>query len=131
MKADKKIEVTCLPEEKAWQLFEEHVGKDLVDIHPNIRDLAQEVAKECGGLPLALITIGRSVANKTTYEEWKYAGDVLRRSSATSISPDMGEECTVLSKPLRRSNIAKFKVERHNMADFGSKSEVFTGIELR
>ncbi|EOY26515.1 Cc-nbs-lrr resistance protein, putative [Theobroma cacao] len=92
MRADKKIEVTCLPEEKAWQLFEEHVGKDLFDSHPNIRDLAQEVAKECGGLPLALITIGRSMACKTTSEEWKYAIDVLRRSSATSISPDMGKE---------------------------------------
>ncbi|WRX27697.1 Leucine-rich repeat - like 10 [Theobroma cacao] len=98
MKADKKIEVTCLPEEKAWQLFEEHVGKDLFDSHPNIRDLAQEVAKECGGLPLALITIGRSMAYKTTYEEWKYAGDVLRRSSATSISPDIGEEVYPLLK---------------------------------
>ncbi|WRX26486.1 Leucine-rich repeat - like 10, partial [Theobroma cacao] len=89
MRADKKIEVTCLPEEKAWQLFEEHVGKDLFDSHPNIRDLAQEVAKECGGLPLALITIGRAMACKTTYEEWKYAIEVLRRSSATSIFQGM------------------------------------------
>ncbi|WRX26489.1 Leucine-rich repeat - like 10 [Theobroma cacao] len=98
MRADKKIEVTCLPEEKAWQLFEEHVGKDLFDSHPNIRDLAQEVAKECGGLPLALITIGRAMACKTTYEEWKYAIEVLRRSSATSIFQGMGEEVYPLLK---------------------------------
>ncbi|EOY20515.1 Uncharacterized protein TCM_046152 [Theobroma cacao] len=64
--------------------------------HPNIRDLAQEVAKECGGLPLALVTIGCAMACKTTCEEWKYAIEVLRRSSATSIFQGMGEEiaCT-------------------------------------
>ncbi|XP_017985283.1 PREDICTED: probable disease resistance protein At5g63020 [Theobroma cacao] len=98
MRADKKIEVTCLPEEKAWQLFEEHVGKDPFDSLPNIRDLAQEVAKECGGLPLALITIGRAMAYKTTYEEWKYAIEVLRRSSATSIFQGMGEKVYPLLK---------------------------------
>lgn len=45
MKVDEKIKVQCLPEEKGWELF------------PRIRELGHEVVKECGGLPLALVTI--------------------------------------------------------------------------
>ncbi|XWS20397.1 hypothetical protein CRYUN_Cryun31cG0097700 [Craigia yunnanensis] len=97
MRAHKKIEVTCLPEEKAWKLFEEHVGKDILDSHPTIRELAQEVAKECGGLPLALITIGRAMACKKTPEEWEYAIEVLKRS-ANFVFPNMGEEVYPLLK---------------------------------
>ncbi|TYI05419.1 hypothetical protein ES332_A10G087300v1 [Gossypium tomentosum] len=89
MRAHKKIEVQCLTEEQAWELFE-HVGNDILDGHPNIRDLAHEVARECGGLPLALITIGRAMACKRTPEEWEYAIQVLKRS-ANSVFPDMDE----------------------------------------
>ncbi|TYJ13929.1 hypothetical protein E1A91_A10G083400v1, partial [Gossypium mustelinum] len=90
MRAHKKIEVQCLTEEQAWELFEQHVGNDILDGHPNIRDLAHEVARECGGLPLALITIGRAMACKRTPEEWEYAIQVLKRS-ANSVFPDMDE----------------------------------------
>ncbi|XVF74779.1 hypothetical protein PTKIN_Ptkin13bG0139100 [Pterospermum kingtungense] len=91
MKVDDKIEVQCLPEEKAWELFQENVGEETLDSNPCIRRLAREVAKECGGLPLALITIAQALAFKKTVEEWKYAVDVLKRSSI-SVFPDMGEE---------------------------------------
>ncbi|XP_022734638.1 probable disease resistance protein At5g63020 [Durio zibethinus] len=97
MRAHKKIQVQCLPEEYAWELFEEHVGKDVFDSHPNIRGLAQEVAKECGGLPLALITIGRAMACKNTPEEWKYTIEVLKKS-ADFVFPNMGEEVYPLLK---------------------------------
>ncbi|XP_022735032.1 probable disease resistance protein At1g12280 [Durio zibethinus] len=97
MRAHKKIQVQCLPEEEAWKLFEEHVGKDVFDSHPNIRGLAQEVAKECGGLPLALITIGRAMACKNKLEEWKYTIEVLKKS-ANFVFPNMGEEVYPLLK---------------------------------
>ncbi|XP_022734718.1 probable disease resistance protein At1g12280 [Durio zibethinus] len=97
MRAHEKIQVQCLPEEEAWKLFEEHVGKDVFDSHPNIRGLAQEVAKECGGLPLALITIGRAMACKNTPEEWKYTIEVLKKS-ANFVFPNMGEEVYPLLK---------------------------------
>ncbi|XP_022735336.1 probable disease resistance protein At5g63020 [Durio zibethinus] len=97
MRAHEKIQVQCLPEEEAWELFEEHVGKDVFDSHPNIRGLAQEVAKECGGLPLALITIGRAMACKNTPEEWKYTIEVLKKS-ANFVFPNMGEEVYPLLK---------------------------------
>ncbi|XWS19073.1 hypothetical protein CRYUN_Cryun32bG0099700 [Craigia yunnanensis] len=97
MEAHKKIEVQCLPEEKAWELFHEKVGEETLDSNPCIRELAHEVAKECGGLPLAVVTIARAMACKNTVEEWKYAIEVLRRSS-TSVFPDMGEEVYPLLK---------------------------------
>ncbi|XVF74705.1 hypothetical protein PTKIN_Ptkin13bG0132900 [Pterospermum kingtungense] len=92
-----KIEVQCLAEEKAWELFQEKVGAETLDSNTCIRELAYEVAKECQGLPLALVTIARAMAFKNTVEEWKYAIGVLRRSS-TSVFPDMGEKVYPLLK---------------------------------
>ncbi|XP_022724510.1 probable disease resistance protein At1g12280 isoform X2 [Durio zibethinus] len=97
MEAQKKIEVRCLPEEKAWELFQEKVGEETLDSNPCIRELAHELAKECGGLPLALVTIARAMACKNKVEEWKDAIEVCRRSSA-SVFPEMGEEVYPLLK---------------------------------
>ncbi|XVF11375.1 hypothetical protein REPUB_Repub08aG0022600 [Reevesia pubescens] len=71
MDANKIIPVQCLPEEKAWELFQERVGAQTLDSSPDICQLAHEVAKECQGLPLALITIARAMAFKKRVEDWK------------------------------------------------------------
>ncbi|XVF11405.1 hypothetical protein REPUB_Repub08aG0025000 [Reevesia pubescens] len=93
-----KIPVQCLPEEKAWELFQENVGgAQTLDSSPGIRQLAHEVSKECKGLPLALITIARAMVFKSTVEEWVYALEVLRRSSIF-VFQDMGEEVYPLLK---------------------------------
>ncbi|CAL9010483.1 unnamed protein product [Prunus brigantina] len=78
MDAQKKIKVGCLTWDKAWNLFQEKVGKETLLLHPDIPKLAEDVAKECGRLPLALITVGRVMACKKTPEEWKHAGQVLK-----------------------------------------------------
>ncbi|XVF11400.1 hypothetical protein REPUB_Repub08aG0024500 [Reevesia pubescens] len=97
MDANKIIPVQCLPEEKAWELFQEKVGAQTLDSSPDIRQLAHEVAKECQGLPLALITIARAMAFKKRVENWKYALEVLRRSSIYVLK-DMGEKVYPLLK---------------------------------
>ncbi|CAB4272785.1 unnamed protein product [Prunus armeniaca] len=79
MDAHKKIKVGCLTWDKAWNLFQEKVGKETLLLHPDIPKHAEIVAKECGGLPLALITVGRVMACKKTPQEWKHAVQVLRR----------------------------------------------------
>ncbi|XP_058003842.1 probable disease resistance protein At5g63020 [Hevea brasiliensis] len=86
MEAEKMIKVKPLDWEEAWALFQKKVG----DIDLEIVPLAQDVAKECRGLPIALITIGRAMASRITREEWKHALKVLR-SSATSL-PVMEDE---------------------------------------
>ncbi|XP_052300777.1 probable disease resistance protein At5g63020 isoform X21 [Citrus sinensis] len=82
MEADKKFQVACLSEEHAWELFRKKVGEETLESDHDIVELAQTVAKECGGLPLALITIGRAMAFKKTAEEWSHAIDVLRTSAS-------------------------------------------------
>ncbi|XP_052300763.1 probable disease resistance protein At5g63020 isoform X10 [Citrus sinensis] len=76
------VKVACLSEKQAWELFRENVGEETLESDHEIVELAQTVAKECGGLPLALITIGRAMAFKKTAEEWSHAIDVLRTSAS-------------------------------------------------
>ncbi|CAB4272783.1 unnamed protein product [Prunus armeniaca] len=78
MGAQKKINVECLTWDKAWNLFQEKVGKETLLLHPDIPKHAEDMAKECGRLPLALITVGKVMACKKTPEEWKHAGQVLK-----------------------------------------------------
>lgn len=82
MDAHVKIKVECLVSEKAWTLFEQKVGKEALLVHPDIPRRAEVVAKECGGLPLALITVGRAMACKKTPEEWDHAIQVLKKSAS-------------------------------------------------
>ncbi|MBA0754980.1 hypothetical protein Gogos_022306 [Gossypium gossypioides] len=63
---------------EAWELFQDNVGNETLNSHPNIQNLAKQVAERCGGLPLALITIGRATACKTIVGEWKYAIKMLK-----------------------------------------------------
>ncbi|KAB2095173.1 hypothetical protein ES319_A01G018400v1 [Gossypium barbadense] len=85
------IRVECLPSGEALKLFEEKVGSETLHMHPDIHKLAEAVAEECAGLPLALITIGRAMASKKTPQEWEYAIEVLRKSAA-SVLPGVGKE---------------------------------------
>ncbi|MBA0778672.1 hypothetical protein Gotri_006513 [Gossypium trilobum] len=94
MGAGKKIKVECLESKKAWELFQEKVGHETLNSHPDIPNLAKQVAERCGGLPLALITISRAMACKTTPGEWKYAIEMLKRSAL----PKMEEEVFPLLK---------------------------------
>ncbi|KAK3428108.1 hypothetical protein EUGRSUZ_F04224 [Eucalyptus grandis] len=64
MEADETCEVQCLMPEEALALFKKNVGKD--------------IAVECDGLPLALITVGRAMAGKDDPREWRHALTTLR-----------------------------------------------------
>uniref|UniRef100_F6HS91 Uncharacterized protein n=1 Tax=Vitis vinifera TaxID=29760 RepID=F6HS91_VITVI len=91
MEAEKNIKVECLAWQESWDLFQKKVGQDTLDSHAEIPMLAEIVAKECCGLPLALalVIIGRAMACKKTTEEWNYAIKVLQ--GAASIFPGMGD----------------------------------------
>ncbi|GAB4845275.1 hypothetical protein Ancab_038684 [Ancistrocladus abbreviatus] len=82
MDAQKKIKVDCLDHEKAWELFQRKVGEDVINCHPEIPGLAKIVMKECAGLPLALITIGRAMACKKTPQEWRHAITTLKKCAS-------------------------------------------------
>ena len=78
MEAQKSIKVECLTEVEAINLFNEKVGETTLNSHPDIPQLAEIAAKECKGLPLALVTIGRAMAGKNTPQEWERAIQVLK-----------------------------------------------------
>lgn len=78
MDVRRKLKIECLPWEPAWELFREKVGEHLMRANAEIRHHAQELAMKCGGLPLALITVGRAMASKHTAKEWKHAITVLK-----------------------------------------------------
>ncbi|WCJ44650.1 Disease resistance protein (CC-NBS-LRR class) family [Euphorbia peplus] len=80
MGAKRMINVKPLSPIDAWDLFREKVG----DIDPDNLLLSQQVASECCGLPIALVTIGRTMASRTSTEEWEHALGVLQRSSSNS-----------------------------------------------
>jgi disease resistance protein RPS2 len=50
--------VSVLKKDEAWYLFREMAG-EIID-RPDINPIARDVANECGGLPLAIVTVGRS-----------------------------------------------------------------------
>ncbi|KAG5254262.1 NBS resistance family protein [Salix suchowensis] len=96
MEAHKIVKVDCLEPEDAWDLFQKKVGDQTLCFHPGIPELARAVARECGGLPLALITIGRAMACKKTPQEWRHAIEVLKQSA--SKFSGMGDEVFPLLK---------------------------------
>jgi disease resistance protein RPS2 len=78
MLTDFDVKIDVLNDEEAWQLFCEKAGDVLND--EEIKPFAEAIAKECGGLPLAIIIVGASMRRKTRVELWDYALNELRRS---------------------------------------------------
>ena len=82
MKSQEIFKIEVLSGEEAWNLFREMAG-NCVDT-PNLRPIAKEVAKECGGLPVALVTVGRALENKSDFE-WSDALQQLKKSIPKNI----------------------------------------------
>ncbi|KAI3427708.1 NB-ARC domain-containing protein [Psidium guajava] len=89
MMTDVEVKVEVLTDEEAWELFKEHAG-EVADLQ-SIKPLAVTVCKECGKLPLALITVGSAMRRKTQVGLWEDAIDELRmsRPSIHGIEPNL------------------------------------------
>ncbi|WVZ56280.1 hypothetical protein U9M48_006834 [Paspalum notatum var. saurae] len=92
-----KIKVECLNQDDAWSLFQAHVGGDTIHSHIQIPALARQVAEECKGLPLALVTVGGAMSNKRTPEEWSDALDNLKASQPSG-TPGLDKSTQALVK---------------------------------
>ncbi|KAG2670585.1 hypothetical protein I3843_14G091800 [Carya illinoinensis] len=82
MKAQKIFSIKPLSEGETWNLFGEMAGNCIET--PNLHPIAKNVAKECGGLPVAIVTIGRALENKSE-EEWIAALEQLQKSIPKNI----------------------------------------------
>ncbi|XP_010433556.1 PREDICTED: disease resistance protein RPS2 isoform X2 [Camelina sativa] len=82
MGADCKLRVDFLEKQYAWELFCDKLGRKDILESPSIRRHAEIIVSKCGGLPLALITLGGAMAHRETEEEWIHASEVLTRFPA-------------------------------------------------
>ncbi|KAJ4899413.1 Disease resistance protein (NBS-LRR class) family [Raphanus sativus] len=78
IKTDIDFRVDCLCEEEAWQLFCKNAGE--VTRLDCVEPIAKEVSRECGGLPLAIITVGMAMRGKKMVELWEHAFEELKSS---------------------------------------------------
>ncbi|KAF3599999.1 hypothetical protein F2Q69_00037909 [Brassica cretica] len=76
MGAIEKIKVELLGNTDAWDLFKATARSS--ELSNEISDAAKEIAANCHGLPLALKVIGKTMASKTTLDEWSRALDTLK-----------------------------------------------------
>ncbi|KAJ7974159.1 Disease resistance protein [Quillaja saponaria] len=75
------FEVSVLSKNEAWELFKENAGNSVEN--PGISTTAKEIADECGGLPLAIVTVSKALGDKEQYE-WVNALGQLKNSSVSS-----------------------------------------------
>nr|DAD39129.1 TPA_asm: hypothetical protein HUJ06_013452 [Nelumbo nucifera] len=83
MEVQERILLGTLCEQDAWSLFKSKAGSVVDD--DNLRHVAREVAKECGGLPIALVTIARALRNEKELQAWKDTVTTLRKNEPNRI----------------------------------------------
>ncbi|XP_050110250.1 probable disease resistance protein At4g27220 isoform X2 [Malus sylvestris] len=76
------IAVPILTTEESDELFREMLGESFND--PDLRSIAKDVVEECGGLPIAIVTVGKALEKKTKHE-WDDALNQLRNSTPVNI----------------------------------------------
>ncbi|PPE02228.1 hypothetical protein GOBAR_DD00755 [Gossypium barbadense] len=62
IRCDHMVQLNVMDEDEAWNLF--NMNENLNGASPEIIEVAMEVAKECGGLPLAIIPLARALRGK-------------------------------------------------------------------
>ncbi|KAI9107901.1 hypothetical protein K1719_021237 [Acacia pycnantha] len=89
MQVQRKFKVEILTEKEALELFCMKVGEETLNSHPNIPRLAEKMAKECKGQPLALIVLGSSMAGVKNVEAWEHS--IKNLTSSLLTKPDLEE----------------------------------------
>ncbi|KAI9099670.1 hypothetical protein K1719_024675 [Acacia pycnantha] len=86
MEAQREFKVEVLTEKEAFELFCMKVGEETLKSNPAIRNIAQKMARECKGLPLALSVVGSTMAGLKSVETWEHSINNL--TSSSSIASD-------------------------------------------
>jgi len=87
MNSQHKIKLKPLSEGEAWTMFMEKLGDDKA-LSPEVEQIAVDVARECAGLPLGIITVARSLRGVDDVHEW---GNTLNKLSESKFK-DMKDE---------------------------------------
>ncbi|KAA3452953.1 putative disease resistance protein [Gossypium australe] len=78
MKCQKEIQLGILSKDEAWVLFRDQAGLD--DDWSSLNEVAKEVAGECKGLPLAIVTVAKALKDKSL-DEWRDANQRFKDST--------------------------------------------------
>ncbi|KAG6390528.1 hypothetical protein SASPL_148266 [Salvia splendens] len=68
----KKIQVNNLNHHEAWELFKETLRNE-IELDSSAEEIARSVAKLCGGLPLAIVTVAGSMRGERDIHTWRNA----------------------------------------------------------
>ncbi|CAN6693449.1 unnamed protein product [Malus baccata var. baccata] len=105
MKSQEKIHLDILSEEDSWALFVKKANRSFEST--NLCDIARKVAREFGGLPIALIAVARALGDKDL-EEWREAARRLEMSQTTNLDDEEDVfRCIKLSYDYLKGNDAK------------------------
>ncbi|XVF70600.1 hypothetical protein PTKIN_Ptkin11bG0175800 [Pterospermum kingtungense] len=77
MDCQEKFPLDILSASEAWDLFKDNAG--LENACSTLIDVAQEVARECKGLPLAIVTMARALKDETL-DVWRVVNKRLKDS---------------------------------------------------
>ncbi|KAI4332261.1 hypothetical protein L6164_017185 [Bauhinia variegata] len=83
MDCQKKIPLDLLNDDEAWALFKKHAHLDNQSSF-SLSSVAQDIARECKGLPVAIQAVGRSLKGQSIHE-WKIALEKLRSSKPVDV----------------------------------------------
>ncbi|XP_071725348.1 disease resistance protein UNI-like [Rutidosis leptorrhynchoides] len=87
MGCQKMVQLSVLPEDEAWALFEVTAGISDDGESSTFIDDAKEVAKECKGLPLAIVIVGKTLKGKSA-REWSSALEKLSNARFVNVDGD-------------------------------------------
>ncbi|XP_011013199.1 PREDICTED: disease resistance protein At4g27190-like isoform X3 [Populus euphratica] len=77
MVCQKNVFLGLFSEKESWDLFRINAGLD--DGDSTLNRVARDVARECNGLPIALVTMGRALRGKSA-DEWNRVSNQLKKS---------------------------------------------------
>ncbi|XVF12288.1 hypothetical protein REPUB_Repub08aG0102800 [Reevesia pubescens] len=71
------LKVPPLSKEESLKLFLDHVGHGVLQV-PTLKEIVKHILDQCGGLPLAIVTIAGSMKGVDDVREWRNALNELR-----------------------------------------------------
>ncbi|PHT48531.1 hypothetical protein CQW23_12739 [Capsicum baccatum] len=108
MRTEIEVNVTTLKEDESWQLFLKSAGDSAKLEH--IQPWARDIAKECGGLPLAIVIIGTSMRGKTKNVDCLKMHDVVRDVAIWIANSSRNEHKSIIQIGIGLTTISHIKV---------------------
>nr|XP_016460305.1 PREDICTED: probable disease resistance protein At1g12290 [Nicotiana tabacum] len=107
MGCQRKFGVKKLEEEESWSFFIEKLGNEKVVIHQEVEGMAKSVVNSCGGLPLRIITIAKSLKGLELdgVNQWKKALENIIQESLKGENNDVIEMLLYSFNCLKEQNL--------------------------